>query len=792
MKVVVTGLSMVTAVGRNIDECWSAITQARSGISAFDSVPTAGVTTEWGGQVRSVPEPEIGEDDRAIQLAVLALTDALDNAGILDDHTYAAERKGLCVGSCVGGARRGESFHRQWINDGLAAADDKLLWQYPLHSIGDALASKFRLLGARTVNSNACAAGAVAIADGMELLRSGHADLMVVGGSDPLAYLSFAGFSSLSALSADPCAPYTRSDGLSLGEGAAFLVLEEMGAAQKRGARILAELRGYGLSADAYHPTAPDPRGRGARKAMVSAASMAGVEIDEIGYINGHGTGTPANDAGELRLTKSLGIPRIPVSSTKSMIGHTLGAAGAVEAAVSVKALDKHLLPPTHVPPDDVAQELKAQRSDVDGIDIVPDHARDDGFTLVASNSFAFGGNNATLLFSAPGLDAPEPVDQDLSLQLTSYGALAGNASNADEIASKLFSGDVLYDQVVEFDADHVFPLGRVPDTRLSRGINPRSLRRLDRLSRLAAQAVSELLRRTPLPSDELASAGLVFATGYGPLNAIEEFQRGLLVTGEGDSRVFPNTVMNAAAGHVALLNGVRGPTATFCAGGTSAVSAMHFAGRLISSGACDKVILVSADEATEVLLSAFYSMDGYLSKDRLKPRGGSGRLFCEASVALLLERPDTHPDRSCLAEIMGFGMAGDGSQPGHIRRDSHAIRRAMEGALGDAGLRPSSLDLVVGMACGSTRLDTLEEEGLSALGLSQDARVSLPKSCFGDALSTSSLLALLQVVWVRKRGYVPALFSGADARVDASAPITALVNSFEIGGSFQSMVARA
>lgn len=783
---------MVTAVGSTIEQGWSAIVEGRSGLGTFDSVSNTGVTTTWGGQVRSVPEPAPGDPDRAIQLAQRALGDALKHAGLAEVNPYPADRRGLCVGTCVGGARRGEDFHRQWLESGLSAADNRLLWQYPLHSLGDALASEFELHGARTVNSNACAAGAVAIANGMESLRSGHADLMIVGGSDPLAYLSFAGFSSLSALSEHHCAPYTRSDGLTLGEGAAFLVLEEQQAAEQRGATILAELRGYGLSADAHHPTAPDPRGRGARKAMAAALDMASTTVEQLDYINGHGTGTPANDSGELRLIAGLADAGTPVSSTKSMIGHTLGAAGAVESVVSVKALLEQMLPPTHVPADDVAQNLRRQRAEVDGVDIVPDRARSAKIELVASNSFAFGGNNATVLFSLPTSDVTAPPLLTVPLEVTGVGAVAGNAANADEIADRLFTGVPLYDQIATIAPGVKYPIGTVPDKRLSAGINPRSLRRLDRLSRLAVQAVAELLADANLSAEQVGSAGLVFATGYGPLSAVEEFQRVLLTTGEGDSRVFPNTVMNAAAGHVALLNQIHGPTATFCAGGTASISALHFAGQLIRSGACEKVILVSADEATQVLLSGFHGSRGHLSRESLVPRASSGRVFSEGAVALLLEKPDTHPERPVLAEIMGFGMAGDGSPAGTLHADPEGILRAMRGALLDAGADPKAVDVVIGVACGRTLPDALEETALERLGLRENVESSFPKALQGDTVSSAPLLGILQAIWMRQRGEVPARLDGSIGALDASKPITTLINSFEIGGNYQSVFVRS
>ncbi|MDR0416133.1 MAG: beta-ketoacyl-[acyl-carrier-protein] synthase family protein, partial [Propionibacteriaceae bacterium] len=353
--IVVTGVGLVTAVGANAEESWAAIRKGISGIRPSTVVDTDCANTDLAGQVaipleddRPVSEmldAKIPPLDRCHELATKGMVEVLEDSGLLASGCYENDRIGLALGTLLGGDRRGEAFYRQWQVKGLDSADHRRLREYPPSSVADRLAKQFGLNGPRTVASNACAAGAVAVAFGVELIEGGLADAVVAGGVDPLATLPFGGFACLDSLDTQPCAPYTRSAGLTLGEGAGFMVLERREAAEARGAKILAVIAGYGLSADAYHPTAPDPSGDGAYRAMEGALEMAGATPDEVSYVNGHGTGTPANDTTEARVLRRMFSPPPPISSTKSMIGHTLGAAGTVEAVVTILAVRDGVLP---------------------------------------------------------------------------------------------------------------------------------------------------------------------------------------------------------------------------------------------------------------------------------------------------------------------------------------------------------------------------------------------------------------------------------------------------------------
>jgi 3-oxoacyl-[acyl-carrier-protein] synthase II len=798
-RIVVTGIGLQAASGRTADESWRSIMAGQSGIAPTTVVPTDGLISSMAGQVWGLPAPTEKYVDRCHQLATDAAREALLDSGV---PAGGGERIAISLGTSLGGARSGQEFHDQWIRGGLRSANTRLLRNYPLHSVADHLAATFGLFGPRSVQSNACAAGAVAIAYAVELLELDTADFVLAGGVDPLALLSFGGFSCLGALDPLPCAPYTRSSGLNLGEGAGFLVLETEASALARGASIHAEIAGYGLSADAHHATAPDPNGRGAVRAMESALEMAGLSANDIDYVNGHGTGTPANDSVERKVIAHLrhGSPP-PISSTKSMIGHTLGAAGAVEAVVSVLALTHQQMPPTHVPEEQSPEEQRPESIAVpEGIDIVAGQGRRAELSTVVSNSFAFGGNNASLVIRARS--AKPAVESAASsarhgVVITGVGAIAGSAAKTADVRRHfLESTPVFGSEIVELDDFGGFLTAEIPPAALTAGINPQHLRRMDTLGRRAAIAAGQLLAQRALTRDEVTGTGLFSATGTGPISTIEAFERELLETGTGNTRLFPNTVMNAAAGHVALLNRLQGPTATISAGGTSGISALHFASALIARGAVERIIVVGADESPAAMLAGYARIPGYLARTDSIPFGHSGRLLGGAGVAILLEREGLAPAESVLGRLAGFGLTGDGSGSARLNTGSGAWARSFTLALAHAVVEASGVDAIVAAACGRDQVDRLEVKALKLAGLTR-VPLTAPKSVFGDAGAASALLGVLQALWMGEDGRIPgsrAVPAGAPASLVAAAGVDAdvsrtLVSSYEVGGSYQSVI---
>jgi len=397
-EVVITGLGVVSALGADTDAFTAGLRQGRSAIDKLTLFDTNGCRSELGGQAKepvfpvalTLP-PRTSRPDRFGIAAALA---AVAKAGLDSD---ALRHGAVLFGTGCGGAAETEAYLQEVLHGGLPPAGE--LVPHQPAAVTDLVARILGANGPRATIMTACSSSAIAISQARDLITLGRADVAVCGGAEGLCRLTLAGFSALRATSPEPCRPFDRDrKGLNLGEGAAALVLESAEHAQRRGARPLAKLVGSGLSCDAYHMTAPHPQGDGALRAMRAACTDAGIAPEAIGYINAHGTGTPHNDAAETAAVRGLlgeRAGRVPLSSLKSMIGHTLGAAGAIEAAASVLSLLHGFLPPTaNLETPDPAF------GDAADFDFVMGESRKQAVDVVMSSSFAFGGNNAVLLFA--------------------------------------------------------------------------------------------------------------------------------------------------------------------------------------------------------------------------------------------------------------------------------------------------------------------------------------------------------------------------------------------------------
>ena len=408
-RVVVTGLGAVTPVGLTVDDFWKALLAGESGIAEISSFDTTGFAVRIAGELKDFdPElylsrREVRTMDRFAQLFYASTAQALSDAGIdYSDNPDAGLRTGVVIGGGIGGIISvQESMDILFTRGGDRMSPYTITQIIPNMGAGY-VSIGFNLLGPVSCTVTACAASANAIGDAAELIRRGAADVMVAGGVEaPIREYAVAGFAQARALSTrndDPAGasrPFDADrDGFVMAEGAASLILEERDYALARGAHIYAEVLGYGMSSDAYHITLPRPGGTGAARAMTAAIEDAEIDPGDIDYINAHGTSTPANDSTETVAIKlALGeeaARQVAISSTKSMTGHVLGGAGAVEAVASVLAIRDGIVPPT----------INYTTADPEcDLDYVPNQARRMDVTTVMSNSFGFGGHNVALIF---------------------------------------------------------------------------------------------------------------------------------------------------------------------------------------------------------------------------------------------------------------------------------------------------------------------------------------------------------------------------------------------------------
>ena len=400
-RVLVTGLGPVTPVGVGTEPFWEALLAGRSGVRRISRFDPSDLPVQIGGELADfdpgqfLKPKEIRRTDRAVHFAVAAAKLAWSDAGEPSvDHA----RTGVMFSTGIGGLESLLAQHKVFLDRGADRVSPFMVPMLMPNAAAGQVAMHFGFTGANECITTACAAGAHAVGEAYRMIRDGRADTCIAGGTEAsLLPLCIAGFAQMQALSRNPdparaSRPFDKDrDGFVLSEGAGAVILEDAERAVARGAHIYAEVAGYGASADAYHITAPEPEGLGAIQAMQAALEDAAEPPDAVGYINAHGTSTQLNDAAETRaIKKSLGdhAYRVAVSSTKSMTGHMLGAAGAVEAAVAALVVERGTIPPTvnYESPDDVCD-----------LDYVPNTAREADVQLALSNSFGFGGQNACL-----------------------------------------------------------------------------------------------------------------------------------------------------------------------------------------------------------------------------------------------------------------------------------------------------------------------------------------------------------------------------------------------------------
>jgi 3-oxoacyl-[acyl-carrier-protein] synthase II len=398
IRIAVTGVGIICSIGHNKAEVWQSIRESRAGIGKLTRFPgemfPTDVAAEVEGDVEAllpISRREARRLSRTDKLAVISAVEAVAQANEGAARPLSLERAVVVTGTSTGGLLEGEQYFFRRIVRGRRRAPASAVLQQPTSAPSDAVAHVLRAGGGVVSNATACASAGAAIGTAVDYLRSGHADVAIAGGSDALCRLTYSGFNVLQAVDPGPCSPFSSErKGITLGEGAAYLVLERWDSAVARGATILAELLGYGASCDAYHPTAPVEDGRGAAEAMREALAEGGIEAASIDYINAHGTGTVLNDSAESKAIAAAVGTSTPVSSSKSFFGHTLGASGGIEAVITILALVEQLAPPT--------LRLHAAAADCP-LDYIPHTPRPLSMTHALSNTFGFGGSNVALLF---------------------------------------------------------------------------------------------------------------------------------------------------------------------------------------------------------------------------------------------------------------------------------------------------------------------------------------------------------------------------------------------------------
>jgi 3-oxoacyl-[acyl-carrier-protein] synthase II len=763
-RVVVTGVGAITAQGVGVERLWQGLLDGRVAIRPVGGLDLAGHRTRLGGEVEGRPP---AARDAALEFALAAAREAMSSAGIRptasqeSPDAIPATRWGVVVGSCNAGLRSAEHAWRAHRADGRPDWRRCLLIQPQV--LAEAMSAEFGLKGPVLSVNTACASAAHAIAHAVEILRWDRAEAMLVGGSDAFSETVFAGFNSLESLAPRPAAPYSRHrEGLSLGEGSGMLVLTKLSVARAAGAPVLAEVLGYGLSADGYHPTAPRPDGQGAARAMAAALADSGLDAGDVDYVNGHGTGTTKNDAAECAAVRqALGAhaEKTPLSSAKSMVGHLLGAAAAVEGIATVLALRDQMAPPTagFTEPDPEC-----------GLDPIPGVGRPMRMDVALSNNFAFGGANATIAFARhrrpPHPLARRPPDQ---VVITGVGVLTPTAANRHELWRGYRDGADREQQ------EHGLRVARV-DLGPAGFVSARQRRRLDRLGLFAVAACQRALDDAKLDVDARNGdrIGVILGTGIGPIESTETFSIPVLERGPraANPAVFPNTVYNAAAGQVAMLLGTRGPTSTVTAAHAAGAAALSVAEDMLRSGRADALLCAAVDTLSAIALQVYAGIPLF------GPRVGRRCLLAEGGIALVLEPRSVAAVRGAriLGALAGHGIASDAVGIGRWDASGGGIERAMRTALETAGLDAGDLSAIWANTTGLPAVDRPERAAIHRLLGNTEVAVHTPKLLLGEPIGAgaqqAAALALQQ--WEDE---------GADGPV--------LVNSSSLGGTHVALI---
>jgi 3-oxoacyl-[acyl-carrier-protein] synthase II len=404
-RVVVTGLGLICGVGNTTEQVWASLLAGKSGVARITFFDTTQYPCQIAAEVKGfdplnfIEKKELKKMGRYIHLALAAATEAMETSG-LKVTPENSENIGVYIGSGIGGFDVIEREHTALMEGGPRKISPFFIPAAIVNLAAGHVSIRFGAKGPNMASATACTTSAHAVGDSFKIIQRGDADAMICGGAEaaitPMGIGGFCAMRALSTRNDDPeraSRPWDRDrDGFVVGEGAGIMILEELEHARARGARILAEVVGYGMGGDAYHITQPAPEGEGGFRVMRNAIRDAKLTPTDIGYVNAHGTSTPVGDGLEAKAVRRLfGEYKVPVSSTKSMTGHLLGGAGGLEAGISILALRDQILPPT--------LNLENQDEETAGMDFVPNHARKASLDYALSNSFGFGGTNGSLVF---------------------------------------------------------------------------------------------------------------------------------------------------------------------------------------------------------------------------------------------------------------------------------------------------------------------------------------------------------------------------------------------------------
>lgn len=789
-RCVVTGLGVICAIGNNVEETWKNALNSVSGIHKTTSVDTKNCYADLAAEVNcdsldAIDAPE--EKDRASKLCIKAANEALKDANL--GNFGDDQRVAVIIGSCVGGVISVEHYHQ----NGRPAAD---IPKMPIASIASQVAETCGAGGIVTNVANACAAGTISIALACDLIRAGRADVVIAGGADSFAAVPYSGFLSLHALDENGCSPFNHCNGITLGEGAGIVVVESYEHAQKRGAKQYCEVLGSGVTSDAHHITAPREDGLCLTEAMSRAVKNSGIKKSDIGYLNAHGTGTGKNDNAEINAFGKFFAeenPTISVSSTKVMTGHCLGAAGAIEAVFSIKALTTNtVLPTLHY----TAEDSEALKAKVGQMDFVQNTPKSKELNCVMSNNVAFGGTNASIVFSKMAGDVVKQPAKGKKIAVTGIGIVSplGNSKQA-------YLDAVKNDAKPESASVHSTITN---DDYKELGIKMAFYRKLDNLGQLQTVSGMRALQDAnfSVTDDNAKDVGIIVGTSEGGLGATYDFEE--LIAGQGNANgsafKFPHTVYNAAGGYLSICSGIKGYGVTITTGPVSGLDSIGYSMSVIYDGQESAMMATGSDENLPIITEFAQKLNVAADKVVAPFDNAEGFVVGDGSVSIMMETEEYAKarDAKVYCYALGYGNGRKNVKFGKVAGSGEALDNAINDALKDAGLAVADIDAVCGFADGFKTVDDIEKESLARVF--GDKLETLPlfevKERVGEGRAASATLAaaeaalLLSGEMESDNAYFVAKDGSVSRKnVDAAGLKKILVVAFATGGSYSAVV---
>ncbi|OTG86203.1 beta-ketoacyl-ACP synthase [Acinetobacter sp. ANC 4558] len=833
-RVVITGMGILSSLADNIDDFKQALLDKKCGVTDsvrfskwFENARAAEVLHEI--DCSDIPQDILESQDNAALWAYKVSKDALTQAGIVHDQV-SLDNTGLIIGVSSAGTEAFLPLFEQRIQD---FSLKKAIYSGGFSSCCSSVSTLLGLKGGTELVATACTASPNAIGIAYDFIQNGKNKMMLAVGTEPIYLPTFAGFYALNVMHEESCTPFSGQSGMSIGEGAGAIVLEEYEHAVARGATIYGEILSYATSCDAYHETGPDPRASGAVQVMNKALQNAGLLPEQIDYVNVHGTGTEANDRIETTAMKKVfpNAENLPMSSTKSFYGHNIGAAGIVELISCLVTLpQKHLLPTLN---------FTVPRPNCD-LDYVPNEFREKEVNIFMKNNYAFGGNNCCIIVSTQPGTIPVSTYQAKRVAITGLGAVSTIGHTINEILDHIWNnkkipelGTVQFYEDTLAEAEELLDilhttgqfedlLGQKSACKISilpehesnfktfqiQNLEPRKhLRRYDarkatRGGTFALIALSETLnhaqRKIKRDGHEL---GLVMGMSRGPQETTYKYLQSL----KPDPRKvrtseFPGSLMNSIATFCGISEGIKGYTTTLATGQNAALGALAYGYEIVRQQLQPQVLVGGADEyfpSMSLYMDAVtqkIQMSSEASEYQIYGHDAKGFIPGEGACMLLLEDLEAAQKRNVevQAEIVGYGKSNNNSyfSAGQIQEKAKAMALAIQRALSDADISAKDIDLVCGTTSGDDESVQVEIGAIHQVFQQDHPQVPVVNynAYFGFIESCAALMNLTVIVDCIKKQAVPAIpytENFCDDRINfVRSPLTTVINNVLLVGA--------